>query len=190
MTRLEFDREFIPMTKALQVQVVRAQADYIYDEHRHADVMDFALACKELGQGTPKFLPKVPFFRDCVAAAREMRLAKEKDQRDAEAQQFWARGPSAQGSPYDDRWAKCCFHLIRFRGPERPIAATFIREALQDPGFAAWCATQRTTHAHPQVPYTVWLEDQLSQSTINQEVTVATVAEGDEWLTTNQEDTA
>lgn len=141
MTRQDFDTAFRPMCQALNVKVTSTQADYFYQEFRVADQRDFAHACRELAMGNPGYLPRLDFFRENVAAAKEMRLATEKPRHQIHAEQWFHTRPSDPTGPHDDIFAKCCHAIITKHKDE---AVVFVEKKLQDDAFRQWLTSWST----------------------------------------------
>lgn len=154
MTRLEFDRAFLPMVKSLNVKINSVQADYFWAEFGKADPQDFAHACRELAMGNPGYLPKLDLFREYVASAKEMRVVGEKVKRDAQAKR-WMKEPPTTGHPLEDRFAKCC-HAIFTKGHD--TASAFVAQQLEDEAFRQWLTSWNTEAGQSAID---WMEGQL-----------------------------
>ena len=117
MTRYEFDKAFSPMTKALGIhsKVPCIQAEYYYEHYRAQHVSDFADACKYLARGNAGSLPKQSVFDDVVAAAKEVRLDREKvqDKKQADDWMKYGHRPQKGSSPMDVLWGVLCSKNVR-----------------------------------------------------------------------------
>ena len=157
MTRTDFDRVFRPMCQALNVKITGTQADYFYAEFSKHDLRDFTHACHELAMGNPGYLPKLPFFRENIEAARGMRLEGEKSQAQAAITRLIKHGPKPNKDPNEDRWAKCCHALVCH---DHTTSAAYVREQLADQSFLTWVGSWCTENG---TVAKVWLEDQVAQ---------------------------
>lgn len=83
MNRKEFDSSFQIMCKALGVKVNKWQGELFWDEFKHKHPQDFFHACNQCGRLTPGKLPYNNVLEESVAAAMEMRVQKEKDDRES-----------------------------------------------------------------------------------------------------------
>lgn len=179
MTRLEFNREFAPLTKALQVPVNTVQADYFFEIFKSSDARDFAHACKEIGIGTPKRLPDKSLWLDYIAGAKGMRTEREKRQMGTATQHMLERGPDFVKpiGPGDKEWApvfaKCCVALIKARTGHQDDRAGQVKVAL------AFIREQRQTHEG----FNVWLKSWMTQGGISADAWLAKQEAGEETQT-------
>ena len=140
MIRQEFDRVLRKFADALQVKMANAQADLYWEAYKHYHLDDFSMACNQLGRGTPGKLPSASFFNDNIAAAKEMRLAKEKGQEKQFVKNLLEQGPKCE-DPNESLWAKCCCAIALH---EPKAAYNFVHECFQNEEFLLWTESWRT----------------------------------------------
>ena len=157
MLRHDFDHILKNFSEALQVKVNRAQAEFYWNAYKHYEKEDFAMACQQLGMGTPGKLPNPNFFGDNIAAAKEMRLAREKGMEKRQVQYMLQHGPKTSDDPMESMWAKCCCALV-LHEPKK--AASFVRGCLSLEKFAQWCESWRTESGEVA---SMWLACQLER---------------------------
>jgi len=83
MNRKEFESSMKHMINAIGVKMNKYQVELFWDEFKHNHSEDFTAACHFCGRGTPGKLPFQGVFSEAITAAMEMRLQKEKDDREA-----------------------------------------------------------------------------------------------------------
>jgi hypothetical protein len=165
MERQKFENTFRRLTEALAVKLTHQQMVYFWEEFQHRHHEDFVNACRELGMGNPGYLPKLSVFREKVSAMEEIRVAREREQRDREAQRTFAGRVSGE-TPMDQLFAKCASLNIRDivlskDEHKRALARESIRAVLEDPEFKAHRFTWRTKEGlTPQD----WLKQQIDNS--------------------------
>ena len=141
MTRREFDSYFAPMVQALGKKIPKIQADYQFEHFKGVHHLDFKEACAYLARGN--YMPTQGVFDDSVAAAREMRLSKEKQIEARQVRTFVLNGPPPPPEPMhplDELLQYVCFSLISpsfGQGYSRrtPMSLLEIESTLRDEAF-------------------------------------------------------
>lgn len=160
MTFQEFSMGLGRLTQGHRKDLSTEQIQAFYKLLGHYDARDWEWAVVRL-TAADRFPKDHLAMRQAIEQAESERKRVEADQARQTAERIWHGGPPDTGNRMDDLFAKCCYHLIRYSGPERHVAVQFVTKALEDEEFQLWLSRETTGEPHFR-RLGDWLDSQIA----------------------------
>lgn len=138
MTFEEFSKGLISLATDHGKDLTPGQITAYYKVLGHYDARDWACAviCLTAASHFPKSNREM---QEELERRQTDRKRLEADRERVQANNFFAGRLPVPDDRMGALMQRCCFHLIRFTGPEKSKAVDFVKTALADPEFAQYC---------------------------------------------------